>query len=122
MAAMRIVRMEIPMEFHNGIFRIANPGRGKPKMSCFCTRANHRISEMPDFIYLQDRNVSFLIRVGKAWKIKHMNFEVKAYEVDLYKDFYVTAQCFPRSKQRIGMSILPAVFSQMKTGSTIACF
>lgn len=92
MAAMRIVRMEIPMEmtmefFESEILKLAAAenciGSGRARMTVFRNSGG--------FYLPVSRHVSWLI-TASAIESKEYFFEKTAYEVDLFKDFYVTAQ------------------------------
>jgi branched-chain amino acid aminotransferase len=92
MSSMRVVRMEIPMNFtmeflEEQILALVNKN-GLTSSS----RARITVYRNDGGYYLpQDNTVSFLIH-ALALENSLYSFEKKEYEVDLYKDFYVTKQ------------------------------
>jgi branched-chain amino acid aminotransferase len=92
MSSMRVVRMEIPMNFtmeflEEQILALVNKN-GLTSSS----RARITVYRNDGGYYLpQDNTVSFLIH-AVALESKLYSIEKKEYEVDLYKDFYVTKQ------------------------------
>ena len=92
MSSMRVVRMEIPMNFtmeflEEQILALVNKN-GLTSSS----RARITVYRNDGGYYLpQDNTVSFLIH-ALALESKLYSIEKKEYEVDLYKDFYVTKQ------------------------------
>jgi len=92
MAGMRVVRMEIPMNFtmeylEEQILALANANDCKAS-----ARARITVYRNDGGYYLPlDNNISFLIN-AKPLENSLYSIENKAYEVDLYKDFYVTKQ------------------------------
>lgn len=89
MASMRIVRMQIPMEFtlenlEQSILDLAI------KNGCSdCGRVRITVFRNPGGFYLPtDRNVSFLIAATKL-ESKTYGFTDEPYEVELFKDFYI---------------------------------
>ncbi|WPR73189.1 aminotransferase class IV [Flavobacterium sp. NG2] len=92
MASMRVVRMEIPMNFTMEYFEeqllsvVTSNG--------FSASARVRITVFRNDggYYLPKYNtVSFLVHATKLPDV-HYAFETKEYEVDLFKDFYITKQ------------------------------
>jgi branched-chain amino acid aminotransferase len=91
MSAMRIVRMEIPMAFTMeyiesqvmSLVSSQNFENARVRMTVFRNGAG--------FYLPKDRTVSFVIR---AEEMESPTYSIKkpVYEIDLYKDFYVTAQ------------------------------
>jgi branched-chain amino acid aminotransferase len=92
MASMRIIRMQIPMNFtlehlEQQILELAE----KNSCSDSC-RVRFTVYRNDGGFYLPtDRNVSFLIST-QAIENKAYTINVGPYEVELYKDFYVTKQ------------------------------
>ena len=92
MSSMRVVRMEIPMNFtmeflEEQILALVNKN-GLTSSS----RARITVYRNDGGYYLpQDNTVSFLIH-ALVLENSLYSFEKKEYEVDLYKDFYVTKQ------------------------------
>ena len=92
MASMRILRMEIPMHFtmeymENAVTTLT----GKLGISA-AARARLTFFRKPGGFYLpEDNNTEFIITAQAiAEPLYHFSNEI--YEVDLYKDFYVTRQ------------------------------
>ena len=92
MASMRVVRMEIPMNFtmeylEEQILSLANTN------GCSASaRARITVYRNEGGYYLpKQRSVSFLINCTALENTVYSN-DIKPYEVDLYKDFYVTKQ------------------------------
>lgn len=92
MSSMRVVRMEIPMDFtmeyfEEQILSVVN-SNGLAKSS----RARVTVYRNDGGYYLPKTNtISFLIHVSGMEKGLY-SFEKEEYEVDLFKDFYVTKQ------------------------------
>jgi branched-chain amino acid aminotransferase len=92
MSSMRVVRMEIPMDFtmeyfEEQILSVVN-SNGLAKSS----RARITVYRNDGGYYLPKTNtISFLIHVSGIEKGLY-SFEKEEYEVDLFKDFYVTKQ------------------------------
>jgi branched-chain amino acid aminotransferase len=92
MAAMRIVRMEIPMDFTMEYFESQILALAAAENCTDSGRARITVYRNGDGFYLpKDRNVSYVITVS-ALKDEAYTIEKESYEVDLYKDFFVTAQ------------------------------
>ena len=92
MASMRIVRMEIPMNFTMEFFEeqilnlaIANNCSDSARVRITVYR-NEGGNYLP-----QQRSVSYLINCTPL-ENKLYSIDTKTYEVDLYKDFYITKQ------------------------------
>ncbi|RAR51056.1 aminotransferase class IV [Flavobacterium lacus] len=92
MASMRIIRMQIPMNFtlenlEEQILELTSKN--------FCSaagRVRFTVFRNDGGFYLPtDRNVSFLITASKL-ENKPYSFKEESYEVELYKDFYITKQ------------------------------
>jgi branched-chain amino acid aminotransferase len=92
MAAMRIVRMEIPMNFTMEFFETEILKTAEAIGCIDSARARITVFRNSGGFYLPTlRDVSWLITAG-ALDQKAYTFESSGYEVDLFKDFYVTAQ------------------------------
>jgi branched-chain amino acid aminotransferase len=92
MAAMRIVRMEIPMDFTMEFFEAEILKLSEAENCLESARARITVFRNAGGFYLpKDRNVSWLITVS-ALENKAYGFENATYEVDLFKDFHITAQ------------------------------
>jgi branched-chain amino acid aminotransferase len=92
MASMRIIRMQIPMNFtlenlEEQILELTSKN--------FCSdagRVRFNVFRNDGGFYLPtDRNVSFLITASKL-ESKAYTLKEELYEVELYKDFYITKQ------------------------------
>jgi len=92
MSSMRVVRMEIPMNFTLEYFEEQILSLIKAENLDASSRARVTVFRNSGGFYLpENRSVSFVIDAipleNLVYKIEHEH-----YEVDLYKDFYVTAQ------------------------------
>jgi len=92
MASMRVVRMEIPMNFTMEYFEEQILSLARATGLDVSSRARITVYRNDGGYYLpSDNNVSFLVAVTALDKQLY-SIEDKDYEVDLYKDFYVTKQ------------------------------
>ncbi|RYJ51747.1 aminotransferase class IV [Flavobacterium petrolei] len=92
MSSMRVVRMEIPMNFTMEYLEEQILSLVNKSALADSSRARITVYRNDGGYYLpQSNTVSFLIHAG-ALENTMYSFEKKAYEVDLYKDFYVTKQ------------------------------
>jgi branched-chain amino acid aminotransferase len=92
MSAMRIVRMEIPMDFTMEYFEEQLLQTAKANECLHSGRIRISIYRNSGGYYLPETNtVSFLINAIVLENASYL-FEAAPYEVDLYKDFYVTKQ------------------------------
>ena len=92
MASMRVVRMEIPMNFTMEYLEEQLLSLVKNNGLSDSARARITVYRNDGGYYLpQNNNVSFLID-AVALEEKLYSIAQKEYEVDLYKDFYVTKQ------------------------------
>ena len=92
MAAMRVVRMEIPMSFTMEYFESQVLSLAQAENCLDAARARITVYRNAGGFYLpQSRNVSFLISVLPLGSRKY-EAQRRPYEIELYKDFYVTAQ------------------------------
>lgn len=92
MSSMRILRMEIPMNFTMEFFE--NELLSKAKVENIETSARARITVYRKYggYYLpEDNNVAYEITVSKIEKSLYV-IQKTNYEVDLYKDFYISKQ------------------------------
>lgn len=92
MASMRVVRMMIPMDFTMEYFEEQILSLVKEQGIAASARARITVFRNDGGLYLPKTNdISFLI---KATPLESTFFGIKSneYEVDLYKDFYVTKQ------------------------------
>ena len=92
MSSMRVVRMEIPMDFTLEYLEDQILSLVKNNNIESSSRARITVYRNNGGYYLpQDNTVSFLIKATPL-EDKEYSFKEQEYEVDLYKDFYVTKQ------------------------------
>jgi len=92
MASMRIVRMQIPNNFTLEYLEEQVLNLAKANNCENSARVRLTVFRNDGGFYLpQTRNVSFLIQVSLLNEA-HYSFSDAIYEVDLYKDFYITKQ------------------------------
>ena len=92
MASMRVVRMEIPMNFTMEYFEKQIIDLAKAKKIEDSARARITVYRNEGGYYLpQNNTISFLIN-AESLENKLYSIDQKQYEVDLYTDFYVTKQ------------------------------
>jgi len=92
MAAMRIVRMEIPMEFTMEFFENQILMTAESQSAADCCRARITVFRNVGGFYLpESRDVSWVVSASPV-ESKAYRFEKETCEVELFKDFYVTAQ------------------------------
>ena len=92
MSSMRVIRMEIPMNFTMEYFEEQILSLIKINEFSVSSRARITVYRNDGGYYLpKNNNVSFLIH-AVTLENTHYSIEEKEYEVDLYKDFYVTKQ------------------------------
>lgn len=92
MASMRIVRMEIPMNFTMEFFEAEILKTVTAQNISNAARARITVYRNEGGFYLPITNtVSYVIEV-KSLESPDYTFDVAAYEVDLYKDFFVSKQ------------------------------
>jgi branched-chain amino acid aminotransferase len=92
MASMRVVRMEIPMNFTMEYFEEQVLSLVNQKGFSASARARITVFRQDGGLYLPKTNeVSFLIHATALENVSYA-LNTAEYEVDLYKDFYVTKQ------------------------------
>lgn len=92
MASMRVVRMEIPMNFTMEYFEEQLLSVTNKLAISNSARARITVFRNDGGYYLPiDNTVSFLVHAS-AIESAPYSFEEKEYEVDLFKDFYITKQ------------------------------
>lgn len=92
MSSMRIVRMEIPMNFTMEYLEDQILNLAKAKNLENSARARITVYRNDGGFYLpQNNSISFLINVASI-ENKHYYIQHKEYKVDLYTDFYVAKQ------------------------------
>lgn len=92
MSSMRILRMEIPMNFTMEFFENEILSAAKSQNVAHSARARITIYRKEGGYYLpENRNIEYLITV---FEIEKQLYEIRTteYEVDIYKDFYVSKQ------------------------------
>lgn len=92
MASMRILRMEIPMDFTMEFFENELISKAKAENIETSARARITVYRKDGGYYLpENNNIDYLISVSETeqplYQIEKLN-----YEVDIYKDFYVSKQ------------------------------
>jgi branched-chain amino acid aminotransferase len=92
MASMRVVRMEIPMNFTMEYFEEHLLSLTDKLSISNSARARITVYRNDGGYYLPiDNTVSFLVHASAIETVPY-SFEEKEYEVDLFKDFYITKQ------------------------------
>ncbi len=92
MSSMRIVRMEIPMDFTLEFLEEQVLNLAKTNNCMNSARVRITVYRNSGGYYLPETNtISYLINVKPLENVIY-SIEKKEYEVDLYKDFYVTKQ------------------------------
>lgn len=92
MASMRIVRMEIPMNFTPEFVETEILTLVDTLGISDLARVRITVYRNEGGLYLPTQNtISYTIQAS-AWHAKAYSFDAVSYEVDLYKDFYVTKQ------------------------------
>ncbi|MGE6354388.1 aminotransferase class IV [Flavobacterium sp. NPDC079362] len=92
MASMRVVRMEIPMNFTMEYFEEEILSLVNQKSISASARARITVFRKDGGLYLPKTNeVSYLIHATALESVSYA-VNIAEYEVDLYKDFYVTKQ------------------------------
>ncbi|MFV8333595.1 aminotransferase class IV [Flavobacterium sp. GSP14] len=92
MSAMRVVRMEIPMNFTMEFLEVQILSIAENNQVIDSARARITVYRNDGGYYLpQNNSVSYLIH-AVGLENKAYTIENKRYEVDLYKDFYITKQ------------------------------
>ncbi len=92
MASMRIVRMEIPMNFTMEFFEEQILNTVKANQYSDSARVRITVYRNEGGFYLPETNLISYIIQSSPLETKAYSFNVIPYEVDLYKDFYVSKQ------------------------------
>lgn len=92
MASMRIVRMEIPMNFTMEFFEEQILNTVKANQCSDSARVRITVYRNEGGFYLPETNLISYIIQSSPLETKAYSFNVIPYEVDLYKDFYVSKQ------------------------------
>ena len=112
MASMRVVRMEIPMNFTMEYFEEQLLALTDKMAISNLARARITVFRKDGGYYLPvDRTVSFLVHASVLDTVLY-SFEKKVYEVDLFKDFYITKQLLSsiKSTNRI-LNVTASIFA-----------
>jgi len=92
MSGMRIIRMEIPMDFTMEYFESQLLETAKANDCLSSGRARMTVFRNPGGLYLPtDNHVGFIVQANPL-ENQLYSIDKADYEVDLFKDFYVTAQ------------------------------
>lgn len=92
MASMRILRMEIPMNFTMEFFENEILNEVKKEQLEASARARMTVFRKEGGFYLpKDNNIEYVISISKI-EIPIYQIENSPYEVDIFKDFYVSKQ------------------------------
>ncbi|AWM12879.1 aminotransferase class IV [Flavobacterium sediminis] len=114
MASMRICRMEIPMRFTLEFFEdeIIKLTESLPQSKAY--RARFTVFRVGDGLYLPVSNeVQFIVTASENDQVAYQINEQAAYEMEIYKDAYVTKQLFSTLKTNNKMlHITGSVFAQ----------
>lgn len=93
MSSMRVIRMEIPMNFTLEYLEEQILSLVKNNKIASSARARITVYRNNGGYYLpQNNEVSFLIKASSVLENKEYSLSEQEYEVDLYKDFYITKQ------------------------------
>lgn len=113
MASMRVVRMEIPMNFTMEYFEEQILSVVKQNSHSASSRARITVFRNDGGFYLPETNsISFLVNTMPIDSMQYV-YDEKGYEVDLFKDFYVTKQLLSSIKttNRI-LNITASIFAE----------
>lgn len=113
MSSMRVVRMEIPMNFTMEYLEEQMVSLAKANDCVNSSRVRITVFRNDGGYYLPNTNdVSFLIHVNPIAS-KLYSFEKAIYEVDLFKDFYITKQLLSSIKTTNRMlNITASIYAQ----------
>jgi len=113
MASMRIIRMEIPMNFTMEFFesQILNLVTAKAIESA--ARVRFSVFRKSGGFYLPTTNAIEFVVVAESLETAVYSFENQPYEVELFKDFYITAQLLStlKSNNRL-VQITGSIFAE----------
>lgn len=113
MASMRIIRMEIPMNFTMEFFesQILNLVTAKAIESA--ARVRFSVFRKSGGFYLPKTNAIEFVVVAESLETAVYSFENQPYEVELFKDFYITAQLLStlKSNNRL-VQITGSIFAE----------
>jgi branched-chain amino acid aminotransferase len=113
MASMRIVRMQIPNNFTLEYFEERVISTAKAANCAASARIRFTVFRNDGGYYLpQTREVSYVIQVSPLENVKY-SFSDAVYEVDLYKDFFISKQLLSTIKTTNKMiSITGSIYAQ----------
>jgi branched-chain amino acid aminotransferase len=113
MASMRIVRMQIPNNFTLEYFEEQVISTAQATNCAASARIRFTVFRNDGGYYLpQTREVSFVIQASPLENVKY-SFSDAAYEVDLYKDFFISKQLLSTIKTTNKMiSITGSIYAQ----------
>ena len=92
MASMRIIRMEIPMNFTMEFFESQILNLVKAKAIESAARVRFSVFRKSGGFYLPKTNEIEFVVVAESLETAVYSFENQPYEVELFKDFHITAQ------------------------------
>lgn len=113
MASMRIVRMEIPMNFTMEFFESQILALVKAKSVENSARIRFSVFRKAGGFYLPKTNEIEFVVVADSLETTIYSFENQPYEVELFKDFYITAQLLStlKSNNRL-VQITGSIFAE----------
>jgi len=113
MSSMRILRMDIPMNFTMEFIKNQILGLITRKEKSPTYRVRLTVYRDSEGLYLPKSNKIIFLIDAKPLKNAFYTFSEENYEVDLYKDFYVTKQLFSSIKStNRAINIIGSIFAQ----------
>lgn len=113
MASMRIIRMEIPMNFTMEFFESQILNLVKAKAIESAARVRFSVFRKSGGFYLPKNNEIEFVVVAESLETAVYSFENQPYEVELFKDFHITAQLLStlKSNNRL-VQITGSIFAE----------
>ena len=113
MASMRIIRMEIPMNFTMEFFESQILNLIKAKAIESAARVRFSVFRKAGGFYLPKTNEIEFVVVAESLETALYAFDEKPYEVELFKDFHITAQLLStlKSNNRL-VQITGSIFAE----------
>jgi len=113
MASMRIIRMEIPMNFTMEFFESQILNLVKAKAIESAARVRFSVFRKSGGFYLPKTNEIEFVVVAESLETAVYSFENQPYEVELFKDFHITAQLLStlKSNNRL-VQITGSIFAE----------
>ncbi len=113
MASMRIIRMEIPMNFTMEFFESQIQNLVKAKAIESAARVRFSVFRKSGGFYLPKTNEIEFVVVAESLETAVYSFENQPYEVELFKDFHITAQLLStlKSNNRL-VQITGSIFAE----------